>query len=180
MSDTKHHIMAAGRLLAQTRGYNGFSFQDIAEVVGIRTASIHHHYPTKAALCLLMIQQYSASFFERLSSGTDDSRKGMLSHFVAQYRACLAEDRVCLGVMFASDIIDLSPEVADEVRRFLKAKQAWLVRAFRSSGSKLSSAQAHLFLSSAQGAMLTAWAIQDHSIFEDAINAALMMFQRPL
>ncbi|GIU66415.1 hypothetical protein PsB1_0569 [Candidatus Phycosocius spiralis] len=82
--------------------------------------------------------------------------------------------------MFASDIADLSPEIADEVHKFLKANQAWLVRAFRSSGSQLSAAQAHLFFSSVQGAMLTAWAIQDHGIFEEATNAALMMFQRPL
>jgi TetR/AcrR family transcriptional repressor of nem operon len=180
LSDTKQNIMAAARFLAQTRGYNGFSFQDIAAVVGIRTASVHHHYPTKAALCLLMMQQYSATFFEGLHAGTDDSRKGMLSHFIAQYRACLAENRVCLGVMFASDMTDLGADVADEVRKFLKANQAWLVRAFRSSGSQLSSAQAHLFLSSVQGAMLTAWANQDHAIFEEATNAALMMFQRPL
>lgn len=49
-SATALEIIEAAQELAQTRGYNGFSYQDIAERVGIRTASIHYHFPSKGDL----------------------------------------------------------------------------------------------------------------------------------
>ncbi|MCP5910237.1 TetR/AcrR family transcriptional regulator, partial [Klebsiella pneumoniae] len=39
-------------------GYNGFSYADIAVSIGIRKASIHHHFPTKADLVASLIDRY--------------------------------------------------------------------------------------------------------------------------
>ena len=48
--DTRERIMAAARLTVQDRGYSGLSFRELAKDVGIKSASIHHYFPTKGEL----------------------------------------------------------------------------------------------------------------------------------
>jgi len=48
--DTATRILDTAERLVQSRGYNGFSYADIAERVGITKASLHHHFETKATL----------------------------------------------------------------------------------------------------------------------------------
>ena len=49
-SSTSHRILDVAEYLMQTRGYNGFSYADVAGEIGITKASLHHHFSTKAAL----------------------------------------------------------------------------------------------------------------------------------
>ena len=51
-TSTTGRIIEAGRQLMMMRGYNGFSFADVAEAVSIRKASVHHHFPAKADLAV--------------------------------------------------------------------------------------------------------------------------------
>ena len=60
--DMREHILASAQRLAQQRGFNGFSYADIAEEVGIRKASLHHYFPTKTDLGLALIEVYSTQF----------------------------------------------------------------------------------------------------------------------
>ena len=57
-TDTKTALLDSAERAARTRGFDGFSFADLAEDVGIRKASIHHHFPTKAALSVALMQRY--------------------------------------------------------------------------------------------------------------------------
>src|ERR1700704_4076832 len=60
--DTKERIMAAARLTVQDRGYSGLSFRDLAKDVGIKSASIHHYFPTKGELGGALAERYTADF----------------------------------------------------------------------------------------------------------------------
>ncbi len=55
---TSDEILASARALIMTGGYNGFSYADIAAVVGIRKASIHHHFPSKTDLVRTLVVRY--------------------------------------------------------------------------------------------------------------------------
>ena len=57
--DTKTAILDAAQELIQRRGVNAMSYQHISEAIGIRKASIHHHFPTKDALLDALIQRYT-------------------------------------------------------------------------------------------------------------------------
>ncbi|TGV30073.1 TetR/AcrR family transcriptional regulator, partial [Mesorhizobium sp. M8A.F.Ca.ET.142.01.1.1] len=57
-SNTADDILAAARRFIVAGGYNGFSYADIAEVVGIRKASIHHHFPSKVDLVQTLVRRY--------------------------------------------------------------------------------------------------------------------------
>lgn len=50
-------LSCAGKLIV-AGGYNGFSYADIADIVGIRKPSIHHHFPTKVDLVCSLMRDY--------------------------------------------------------------------------------------------------------------------------
>jgi TetR/AcrR family transcriptional repressor of nem operon len=50
-------IQRTNELLA-SGGYNGFSYADIAELVDVRKASIHHHFPAKVDLVRATVAQH--------------------------------------------------------------------------------------------------------------------------
>src|SRR6476469_3227193 len=62
MDDTRAQLLSEAESLIRTRGYAAFSYADLAEKVGIRKASIHHHFPTKEILGATLIDEYLARF----------------------------------------------------------------------------------------------------------------------
>src|SRR5271154_2965369 len=64
LSTTSDDILACARSLIIAGGYNGFSYADIAEAVGIRKASIHHHFPSKVDLVVATLKEYRARLAE--------------------------------------------------------------------------------------------------------------------
>jgi TetR/AcrR family transcriptional regulator, transcriptional repressor for nem operon len=59
VSDKREMIMAAARLTMQAGGYNRLSFRELAKKVGIRSASIHYHFPTKGDLGAALARRYT-------------------------------------------------------------------------------------------------------------------------
>jgi TetR/AcrR family transcriptional repressor of nem operon len=57
-TDRKVQILEAAQELIQTQGYTGFSYQDLAARLGIAKPTLHHHFPTKEALGLALIESY--------------------------------------------------------------------------------------------------------------------------
>ena len=58
LATTSDQILASARNFIVAGGYNGFSYADIAGEVGIRKASIHHHFPGKVDLVRAVVVQH--------------------------------------------------------------------------------------------------------------------------
>lgn len=75
-TDTREKIIALATTLIETKGYNGFSYQDIADSLNIKKASIHYHFPAKEDLGLAVFQAFESEIhkyigkfdFEKLSA----------------------------------------------------------------------------------------------------------------
>jgi TetR/AcrR family transcriptional repressor of nem operon len=134
LSDTPgtiDQLLDAAQELAQTRGYNAFSYRDLAERVGIRSASIHHHFPSKADLGRALVARYRDRFADalrRIAAGQGDAPT-KLAAYVDLFRATYEQgNRLCLGGMFAADLPTLPSEVQAQVRGFYTDNEAWLTR----------------------------------------------------
>ena len=55
---TREALIRTAEQLMRTRGYSAFSYADLSESVGIRKASIHHHFPTKEDLGKALVEEY--------------------------------------------------------------------------------------------------------------------------
>ena len=126
--ETAELVLDVAQSLAQTRGFNGFSFRDLAAAIGVKSASIHYHFPSKAKLGVALVRRYRGEFERTLREA--EARSGTavprLKSFIEIFRASLAEDRLCLCGMLGAERDSLPPEVAAEVRDFFAFCEDWL------------------------------------------------------
>jgi TetR/AcrR family transcriptional repressor of nem operon len=174
-SQTATAIMEAAQELVQTRGYNAFSYRDLAERVGIRTASIHYHFPAKSDLGEALVRRYSQAVeqaCEQIDREVDADDAGeKLRRFSALLDGVLRDGcRICLGGMMASDFATLPPAVQHEVTRFIAANEQWLARVLaqgRAAGTLTFAGDAETaagaLFSALEGAMFIARGCEDLS-----------------
>jgi TetR/AcrR family transcriptional regulator, transcriptional repressor for nem operon len=131
-TNTAEHILACARSLVVRGSYNGFSYADIAEVVGIRKASIHHHFPSKVDLMVELVRRYRADVEAGLAA-MEQSMSGpyqRLERYVGVWKACISDGSLpfCVCAMLASELPALPPELAIEVRKHFELLSGWLAR----------------------------------------------------
>src|SRR5580704_4135811 len=111
--DTRAQLLDVALELVQLRGYNAFSFRDLADRVGIKTASIHYHFPTKGDLGLALVRQHRrvlAEAFARLDNEPDPLRR--LQQYAGVFRSTLENGhRMCLGGILAIEYQTLPAEL---------------------------------------------------------------------
>ncbi|HYE99722.1 MAG TPA: TetR/AcrR family transcriptional regulator [Planctomycetota bacterium] len=184
MSDaTADRILDVATRLVQARGYTGFSYADIAEAVGIRKASIHHHFPAKSDLGRALLARYRERFLGALAEIERSTAEPLerLRRYAALYVGVLRDDdRMCLCGMMAADLCALEPPLRDEVRRFFDDNESWIAgvleegrRARTLSFDGPSAGVAALVLACLQGAMLVARSYGDVGRFEAAARRLL-------
>src|SRR6185437_15305662 len=124
----KNKILDAAQDIIQLRGYNGFSFADISQAVGIRKASIHHHFPSKMALGLAVIRRYREVFDTFLSEADvkDFTWIKKIYIYIKLYENVLLQNKLCLCGMLASDIETLPEVLKKELRTFFDDNVLWL------------------------------------------------------
>ncbi|MBL8877778.1 MAG: TetR/AcrR family transcriptional regulator [Phycisphaerales bacterium] len=179
-------ILDAAERLCQTRGFNGFSFRDLAEIVGIRSASVHYHFPTKADLGKALITRYRRNMEtlledmerkERTASGRIKRFAGMLREIVRD------ENRMCLCGILAAESGAISAEMRAELRRFFEYCERWLARqleagrdqgeiAFRGAAGVAAAAM----LSTLEGAMMTSRLFGSDKPLRDATQWMMAQF----
>ncbi len=95
--------------LAQTRGYNGFSYADIATEQGVTKASLHYHFPSKADLGHALIGRYRTLFGAALEAidQRGEGPRARLQRYVGLYNSVLSNERMCLCGMLAAEYATL-------------------------------------------------------------------------
>jgi TetR/AcrR family transcriptional repressor of nem operon len=161
---TAARVMDAAEALIQQRGYGGFSFDDVAQIVGIRKPSVHHHFRTKADLVAALARRYTDRFESALAA-IDIALKdpvARLNAFVRLFAATYAQDgRLCVCGMLGAEADALPADVAEAVAGFFELNLTWLDAAFwdaRRNGQLTSTQRAkvlaELMLSALEGAMV--------------------------
>lgn len=176
-SETRAKLLNAAAALIQSKGYHGFSFHDLAPIVGVTSATIHYHFPTKADLVQELVRQHSDNFFALLGPADAAAPSDLLALCVMQVRDNLAAGKMCLWGMLAAEIDGIPEAVVAEVARFFNGVIEWLARVFARAGStaEASKQKAVTFFSSLEGAMLLSRSTKDHSMFDLAANSALAL-----
>jgi len=130
-ADTREQIMTVGRFMVQSHGYNALSFREIAKAIGVKSASVHYHFPTKGDLGAALARRYSedaATYIEAIEASGKDLASSF-AQYTAIFRAALENDnRMCLCGIMAAEYGDLPPEVRAEVDRFTDVNVDWLSR----------------------------------------------------
>lgn len=175
--DTRTLIIDLAERLVRTRGYNGFSYRDLAEQIGIKTASIHYHFPTKGDLGVAMVdneRELFARTLARLDAEEKDPRR-RLESFIQLFQVTTigCDNRMCLGAMLAVEQETLPDPVRQAVRRLFENNEAWIAKVLE-EGRRLrqfrfnepADVAARIVFSAIEGALLMARAFRDIGRFE--------------
>ena len=170
-------VLDVAEQLAQTRGYNGFSYADVAAQLGVTKASLHYHFPSKADLGRALIDRYRAAFDSALSA-IDQQAAGprdKLRQYAALYESALSNERMCLCGMLAAEYATLPAAMQQRVTAFFDANERWLTTVLaqgRQAGifrfSDSAKERARVLLAALEGAMLVARSYGDPRRFHAA------------
>lgn len=191
LTTTSDDILTCARSLIIAGGYNGFSYADIAEVVGIRKASIHHHFPSKVDLVRTLVARYreeAEAGMENIELHVSDALE-QLRFYVGYWEACIADASapICVCALLASQLPVLPEEVAMEVREHFRYLSTWLTSVL-DRGSRLGQlqlrstphAEAEAFMATVHGAMLSGRAYGDPNMFSFVTGPLLERLAIPL
>ncbi|MBX5039706.1 TetR/AcrR family transcriptional regulator [Rhizobium lentis] len=175
-ASTSDKILDIAQLLIVAGGYNGFSYADISAAIGIRKASIHHHFPTKAELVTVLVDRYRKQAEAGLQSLREQAANpaDQLQFYVNYWHTCIrdASQPFCVCAMLAGEMQMLPEEVASRVRAHFQSLAAWLSSVLQAGVEqgvfrldKRPEEQAQMLMASVHGAMLSARALGDPGLF---------------
>ncbi len=180
---TDRRILAVAQRLLQAHGYHGVSYAAVAAAVGLRKASVFHHFPTKEDLARAIVAHYRATVRDGMATidQATDGPRDKLARYAGLYRALLARgEHMCLCGLLAAEATTLPESVRAEVRAYFDEHEAWLadvltegltVGLLRFDGSPADAAQR--VLAGIEGALLVAQAHDDEARFDVIANGLL-------
>ncbi|WP_415790336.1 TetR/AcrR family transcriptional regulator [Bordetella tumulicola] len=123
---TREQLLEHAELLMRQRGCNGFSYRDLAERVGVKTASIHYYFPAKDDLLTEVMDKYTVHV-RAVLQGIDPSLPAneKLATYASLFRNA-PTDKICLGGMLASNVASLSDRARESVLAFFRLHEKWL------------------------------------------------------
>jgi len=188
-TSTATQILDVAQQLIQARGYNGFSYADIAAAVGIKKASIHYYFPSKSDLCRKVIHRHRHTFAAQLAqidAHTCDAPQKLKEYLQLYADIQQVPELVCLCGMLAADVQSLPSKVHMEVQGFFTDNEVWLtnviaqgvqVGVLHMSGSGplsgLAQQEAQLIVAGVQGALLVARSFNESSRFHQIAQRLL-------
>lgn len=190
LSPKAAEIVAHTRSLLVAGGYNSFSYADLAQRVNITKASIHHHFPSKAALVQTVVQLYRRNAQDNLAALETrlDDPLSELNAYADYWAGCIrnGEHPFCICAMLATEMPNVPPEVASEVQAHFHDLNTWLAGvlqrgAMRGQFHLLNSptVSARAFMAVVHGAMLMARALDDPMSFATIVQPAILKLTQP-
>jgi TetR/AcrR family transcriptional regulator, transcriptional repressor for nem operon len=185
---TSARILDVAEQLVQVRGFNGFSYADIAAELGITKAALHYHFAGKADLGAALIARYASRFADALArlDAQGGAASARLAGYADLYQQVLRNRKMCLCGMLAAEYQTLPQPMQDAVIRFFNASEVWLaavLEAGRDDGSLgftgAAADTARMIIGSLEGAMLVARPYGDVGRFQAAVANLLAGLARP-
>jgi TetR/AcrR family transcriptional regulator, transcriptional repressor for nem operon len=183
-NDTATRIRESAHDLIAARGYFGFSYADIAEVVGIRKASIHHHFPSKVDLVVATLKEYRAKLVEA-AGGLDNNVADPMQRlklYVHHWEECVQSNNrpICIAALLSAELPTLPKEIQTEVQLHFKYLVRWVRSTLKEGISRGNihlqqgvEVEAQSFVALVHGAMISARAFGSPDIFSSITKGAL-------
>jgi len=187
MTPTKDLLLTEAEALLRTRGYAAFSYADLSTRVGIRKASIHHHFATKEELGGVLIDNYLVRFEEALKEILEQESKAKirLERYAHFFVTSMIDGMLPLCGALSAEMAVLPQSIQERVHRFFRLHLDWVEEVIRAgvTANELRAdvnpgTTAMLILSTLEGASFVAWAIDDASQIAPAVGQLISCLER--
>lgn len=184
---TSEQIIDTATVLLQQRGFNAFSYNDISEMVGIKTASIHYHFPTKNELGKSVIKKHRRLHNDAMIniSSKPISPLKKLQDFAGLFTCTFGNDyKMCPCLMLTTDMSTLPDSIKVEVQGFFTDSENWLTivlkEGIKNGEFKFETSPAECaktLFASFEGAMLSARAFEDKNRLNKRLKQLIKLIQ---
>ena len=177
-TDTREKIIQLAQEAIASRGYSSFSFREIAAELGLKSASIHYHFPTKTHLGVEVAKTYRERLAQALEVVTAQSSNptDALHNLIAIYRhEANTSQRMTVCTMLAAEIKNLPEEIQAEMASFYELNIGWIEEQFSVLGSANAREKACQFFALLQGGLIGAKG-QGNPQYFDAVMKAAQLF----
>ena len=185
-ADTRAQLLHQAEFLIRTRGYAAFSYADLSERVAIAKASVHHHFPTKEGLVVVLVREYLQRFRGTLA-GLDREHPEPVARLRAYAQLFLEgfeQGMLPLCGALSAELSALPPAMGPLVQEFFQLQLDWLagvVARGQAAGALLPGVQpaqaAMVLLSTVEGGSFIGWAFERKAMvlasFETALRGLL-------
>lgn len=178
---TRDKIVELAQEAIASRGYSAFSFRELAAALGIKSASIHYHFPTKGHLGAEVAKNYR----ERLTDALElieeqcSDPKEAVERLIAIYRhEAITSQRMTVCIMLAAEIKNIPYEIQSEMASFYRLNISWLKLQFCKAGysDEIANEKACQFFALLQGALIGAKGQGNSDYFEIVVKAKEVFF----
>jgi TetR/AcrR family transcriptional repressor of nem operon len=179
---TAERILDIAERLVQVRGFNAFSYADVAEQLNVTKASLHYHFPGKAGLGRALISRYTERFsvaLQRIDAGAG-AAPDKLAAYAELYAGVLRRRRMCLCGMLAAEYRTLPKPMMRDVVAFFDANERWLEGVLEQGRAAdtltfdgTARDTARMIIGTLEGAMLVARPYDDVERFETTARTLL-------
>ena len=180
MTDRLETLLDSAEMAIRGRGYHAVSFRDLADDLGIKSASVHYYFRHKEDLGIALVERYSRQFFDALEeqASLGNSAADRLQAIGTVYKSSLlASNEVCLCGMLGAETCGLPEPLAQKVQSFFTANIDWITDAV--TGALPSGSERNFAIqatASLQGGMMLANSLDDIDILDQAINGLMTQF----
>ncbi|MBI0331352.1 TetR/AcrR family transcriptional regulator [Burkholderia plantarii] len=174
---SSERILAAATKMAQAHGYGGLNIRNLADEVGIKAASLYHHFPGKAELAAAVARRYwedAAATLDTLWTEAKDPVDRLRRYPAETFRKSLENgNRMCLASFMTAEYDDLPEIVKTEAQTFSEVNIEWLRKALLAAelvGPREARRQARAIFAAVVGAQLVARGRADLALFDTLID----------
>lgn len=161
MSERREEITKLATRTAQRDGLRSVSFRQLADEIGIKSASVHYHFPTKPDLAQALVTEYTEDFIQHLADieRRSDSLIARLDALTEVFDAVVKKQNLCLCGMLAAELTTLNAETHKALQKFFSLLEKWVENAFKRYPQEIAldltpEQLARIFVSGLEGAML--------------------------
>ncbi|MDF3608153.1 TetR/AcrR family transcriptional regulator [Paracoccus sp. DMF-8] len=158
---TRQNLLDIAARHMRSRGYAAFSYGDLAAECGIRKASVHHHFPTKEALGLAVLDAHQEKFSARLQAITDDAAdlRERLTAYGALFREGSGDGLLPLCGALAAERDALPQAMRDKAAGLLRVQLDWLTDVLAQGGVAHAARSAMALLVALEGGAIVGWGL---------------------
>lgn len=132
----REQLVEHALVLIRRRGFNGFSYRDLAELVGVKTSSIHYYFPSKDDLVLEAVREYSARKRAKLQAiDTSLPCAEQARQYLGPLREGACTDQACVVGVLSADVLSMPEAVRAAMQDFIRFNEQWLARLFEQAAA---------------------------------------------
>ncbi|MBI6753672.1 TetR/AcrR family transcriptional regulator [Pseudomonas syringae] len=167
---TRSDLLMSAETLLRTKGYSAFSYADLADEIGIKKASIHHHFPTKEGLAIAVVESYLTRFRNQLQTINDEHNSVVdrLTAYASMFTASSKKRLLPLCGALAAELLALPESLKEMTKVFFEIHLNWLqgnIKSGRETGELKAGIDetqtSRLILNSLEGGSFVSWALND-------------------